>query len=65
MEKVTIELDSSIMKELKELSANSGISVENLIKAHIHELLSEDESEFLEIAKKVLAKNKELYHRLA
>ena len=65
MSSVTVELPEAKLRKLRELSAQVGITPEELVRASIDELLSAPEEKFGKAADHVLRKNAELYRRLA
>lgn len=56
--------DDTFLK-LQEIAANFRITPEELVTVSINDLLEQPENEFQRIVKYVLAKNAELYRRLA
>lgn len=65
MREITVGLSDESMRKLKELSERFNIAPEDLARVSIEELLNEPEDEFVEAARHILEKNKELYKRLA
>jgi hypothetical protein len=65
MTKVTISLSEEVSQRLREAASRAGVSPEELASARLAAWLTEPERDFLEAARHVLEKNKELYRRLA
>jgi hypothetical protein len=63
--RVAIELTEAQADELRARAKRLGLAPEELASAAVAELLSEPESDFEQAARTVLAKNAELYRRLA
>ena len=63
--RVAIELTEAQADELRARAKRLGLAPEELASAAVAELLSEPESDFEQAARSVLAKNAELYRRLA
>ncbi len=64
MTPLTIRLSDTQLSELKEAAKKLGVSVEDLIRVGIEELLSKPDTEFEEAVSYVLQKNAELYRRI-
>lgn len=62
---IRIELDDQQSQRLIELAAGLKIEPTELAKAAILNLLSRHSNEFQSAAKRVLEKNRDLYHRLS
>jgi predicted transcriptional regulator len=62
---VTIDLSDSQLQKLQDLAAVYGITLEALLKVSLEDWLNSQKSEFVDAADYVLAKNAELYQRLA
>jgi predicted transcriptional regulator len=62
---LTLELDEQQTQRLEEAARRLNISVSDLAKAAINDLLADPESDFERAATRVLSKNAELYKRLA
>ncbi len=62
---LNLELDEQQTQRLQEAARRLNVSVNNLAKAAINDLLAQPESDFERAATRVLAKNAELYKRLA
>lgn len=65
MASITIELSDSQFQKLQDLATVHGIALEVLLKASLEDWLNSQKSEFIDAANYVLAKNAELYRRLA
>jgi hypothetical protein len=65
MSKLTIDLPEETAAQLNRLAERLGTPVESLATASVVELTSRPVEQFSEIVRKVLAKNRELYRRLA
>ena len=65
MTTITIELPNERLQRLEELALKLGISMEDLIRISVEDMLNQPDEEFQKIAKYVLEKNLELYKRLA
>ena len=62
---LTLELDEQQIQRLRDMASRLNVSVSELAKAAITDLISRSESDFEEAATRVLKKNAELYRRLA
>ena len=65
MNKLTLELPDETVAQLRRLAERLGNPMESLATASVVELVSRLDPQFGEIVRKVLAKNQELYRRLA
>ncbi len=65
MERITVALTDDRFLKLKEMAAQLKISPEDLVRLSIEELLAQPDEAFQRAADYVLAKNAELYRRLA
>ena len=65
MTNLIIPLPDDTFVKLQEIAANFRITPEQLVFVSIKDLLEQPENEFQQIVKHVLAKNAELYRRLA
>jgi predicted transcriptional regulator len=65
MSRITIELPEETAAQLNRLAQRLGTPVESLATAGVVELVSRPDEHFSGIVRKVLAKNRELYRRLA
>ena len=62
---ITVQLDEAKAAALREKSEGLGLNIDQLLSATIGDLIGQSCSDFDEAAKRVLAKNKELYRRLS
>ncbi len=62
---LNLELDEQQTQRLHEVARRLNVSVNDLAKAAITDLLAKPESDFEQAATRVLKKNAELYRRLA
>ena len=60
-----LELDEQQAQRLQEAARKLNVSVNDLAKAAINDLLAKPESDFERAAERVLKKNAELYKRLS
>jgi antitoxin FitA len=65
MTTITIELPKDRVQKLQEMALKFGVSVEELIRVSVEDLLSQPEEQFRKAAQYVCKKNTELYKRLA
>lgn len=65
MSSITVALPEDRLVKLKELAKQLGVVPEELVQVSIEELLSRPETDFEQAVDYVLAKNAELYRRLA
>jgi len=65
MTTITIELPSERLKKLQEMALKFGISMEELVRVSVEDMLTQPEEKFRTAAQYVLKKNTELYKRLA
>ena len=65
MSSITINLPDEQLLKLREIANRLGVSVEDLARMSIEELLAQPEEDFERAADYVLKKNAELYRRLA
>ncbi len=63
--KISIEVPDSQGKRLQDVAGRLNIQPEELVSAAVRDLLAQAESDFENVATKVLDKNRELYKRLA
>ena len=63
--KVAIELPPAQEQQLRARAERLGLTPEDLARAAICDLLATPDEEFQAVSARVLAKNKELYKRLA
>ena len=62
---LNLELDEQQARRLQEVASRLNVSVSDLARAAIHELLAKPDNDFEYAAERVLKKNIELYKRLA
>ena len=62
---LNLELDQQQTQRLQDVARRLNVSVNDLAKAAINDLLAKPESDFEQAAVRVLKKNVELYKRLA
>lgn len=65
MSSITINLQDEQVARLREIAGRLGISVEDLARGSIEELLAAPDERFEQAADYVLKKNEDLYRRLA
>jgi predicted transcriptional regulator len=65
MTTITIELPSERLQKLQEMASKFGVSMEDLVRVSVEDMLTQPEEEFRKAAQYVLKKNAELYKRLA
>ena len=65
MTNVTIALPDDLLEKLQELASRHQTTAEVLIKASIEDLVAAPDESFLAAVDRVLAKNRDLYERLA
>jgi len=63
--RVAFELPLAQAEKLRAEAERLGLSPEDLAKAALTDLLATPDAEFQAVAKRVVAKNQELYRRLA
>jgi hypothetical protein len=63
--KLAIELPPAQADKLRAEADRLGLSVEELAQAAVTDLLSTPDPEFQAVARQIVAKNRELYKRLA
>jgi hypothetical protein len=62
---ITIELTQKNVQKLKEMALKFGISMEELARVGVEDMLSQPDEQFQKAMHYVLKKNTELYKRLA
>ncbi len=62
---LNLEIDAQQLERLEETARRLKVSVDDLAKAAINDLLAKPEGDFERAAERVLQKNAELYKRLA
>jgi antitoxin FitA len=65
MASITISLPSDKLEKIKQLAMEIGISPEEFLQASIKDWLDSSSNDFARASEYVLAKNAELYQRLA
>lgn len=65
MSSITINLQEETLFRLQEVASRYGVTVEDLARLSIEELLVVRDDKFEQAAEYVLKKNEELYRRLA
>lgn len=65
MASITLDLSDTQFQKLQELAIVHGVALEVLLKASLEDWLNSQKTEFVDAANYVLAKNAELYKRLA
>lgn len=65
MPEVTVSLSDEVMRRLEELSKRAGLSVPELVRFGVGDLVTQPDEAFNAAAQRVLDKNAELYRRLA
>jgi predicted transcriptional regulator len=65
MASITITLSDDRLRKLRELAEEAKVAPEDLVRARVEEWLGGPREEFDRAARYVLAKNAELYRRLA
>ncbi len=63
--KLAIELPPAQADKLRAEATRLGLSPEDLARAAVSDLLSTPDADFQDVARRVLAKNQDLYKRLA
>lgn len=63
--RVAIELTEEQLAQLNEQATALGVPAEELARAAVVDLVTKPAEDFREVARRVLAKNAELYRRLA
>ncbi|NOX63283.1 MAG: DNA-binding protein [Chloroflexi bacterium] len=62
---ITVSLPERKAVELKEMASTLGVTVEDLVRLGVEDLLTQPKEDFDKALTYVLSKNKELYERLA
>ena len=65
MATITVEIEDSKAALLQERAKKIGLLPEQFVNAYIDDLIAQPEPQFEDAMRRVLAKNKELYKRLA
>ncbi len=62
---LTVQIDDAKAAALREKAERAGLDAEQLLRASIDDLLDRPAPDFERAARRVLAKNRDLYRRLA
>jgi len=62
---ITISIEDEQAQVLKNLASRLGLTVEDLARAGLEDLLARPDEAVSEVFDRVISKNKELYNRLA
>jgi post-segregation antitoxin (ccd killing protein) len=62
---VKLELSESLEEQLRERAKHLGVNVEDLARAAVADLVGQPATDFEKAAQEVLARNADLYRRLA
>lgn len=65
MTTITIELPNERIQKLQQLALKLGVTMEDLVRASVEDMLIQPEEQFRNAAQYVMKKNKELYKRLS
>ena len=65
MPRITVQLEDAKAQALRERAEGYGLRPEQLLTASVQDLLSQPDADFDAAARRVLARNRELYRRLA
>lgn len=65
MTSITVTLPDERVEQLREMAKNYGITLEDLVRVGVEDLISRSDEPFREALRYVLTKNKELYKRLS
>ena len=65
MTEITISIEDEQAQVLKNLASRLGLTVEDLARAGLEDLLARPDEAVSEVFDRVISKNKELYNRLA
>jgi hypothetical protein len=65
MTKITVEIEDSKAAILREKAKKFGLLPDQFVTASIEDLISQPDPDFETAMRRVIAKNKELYNRLA
>lgn len=65
MATLTISLSDEELRRLDALGKREGLTVEQIVRLGIHDLISQPDNAFRAAAKRVIHKNAELYRRLS
>jgi hypothetical protein len=62
---ITIMLPDERLRKLEDRAADLGITIEELVRLSVDELLAKSDEAFEQAVSRILEKNRELYERLA
>jgi hypothetical protein len=65
MTTITVPISDERLSQLRTLAESAGVSAEELARAGLEDWLRQPREDFLAAAQRVLAKNADLYQRLA
>ena len=65
MTTMTLQLDDAKAQVLREKAQRLGLEPEQLLTASLDDLIAQPDADFDQAVRRVLAKNRELYRRLA
>jgi hypothetical protein len=65
MTRITISLSEERLEQLRQMAQRVGVSPEELARAGLEDWLRQPRADFMQAARYLLAKNTELYRRLA
>ena len=65
MTTITVQIEDAKAEALREKANRFGLKPEQFLTASVESLVGQPDPDFDEVASRVLAKNKELYRRLA
>ncbi|MBN1425741.1 DNA-binding protein [Candidatus Fermentibacteria bacterium] len=65
MTTITLQLDDAKAEALRKRAQRVGLEPEQLLRASVDDLIAQPDADFDHAADRVLAKNRELYTRLA
>lgn len=65
MAEVTVTLSTEELQRLKDLGEREGLTVDQVVKLGIQELINQPDESFRKAVQHILRKNAELYRRLA
>lgn len=65
MTTITVQLDDAKAEALRRRAEDLGLLPDQLLTASVEDLISQADPDFEEAAKRILAKNQELYQRLS
>jgi hypothetical protein len=65
MAEITVTLSTEELRQLKDLGQREGLTVDQVVKLGIQNILDQPDESFHKAAQQILKKNAELYRRLA